>query len=713
MKSKLTTVAILSVYTSLAFAQESNNSIEEILVLGQEFTSVSESGSRLDLSLREIPATVDVIDGDAIRNRRDISLLEAVTRSAGFTGAGNPGNGGTSIAARGFTGQSVVTKLYDGNNYYTMAGTITFPFDTWAVERVEILKGPASVLYGQGGIAGAFNVVPKTPSAEFDGDLRVSVGQDGERFLGVGVTGALSDSVSGRIDYSNGEADNWVNNGSSDSEMMAVALEWQASEDLTLAFRYDAGDQSPLRYFGIPIVDSDFNDDWVGLNLSPDDTRINYDDEITRLIADWAISDSVSVNAEVFALETDRYWQTVETYFYDDVSGLIDRWDPLIIRHEMEQTGGRVNFVFDSQLGDMPWKMSFGAETTDISLDYTSNFNGSHPDSVDWGGDFDSVDPENFVAGSWSDVSDSVAVLDQVSDVSQLALFGEAQLEVTDQLALVGGLRYDRIDTDYERLTYDAAGNRDTTIDNSVNQEIDPTMFRFGVVYDLNPDTTLYGQLSTGETHPRGGDVVRVSNSLREADTVTTEQYEIGLKQSLLDNRLNWNLALFHITRENMLIDDPDSPDPTDFTTVPEQTARGIEIGIDYAPNDKLIAYANAALVESERDTGTEFIPTPYAPDLTFNAGLLYTMTDTLRLGADFRYVDERPYEDLPLPSYSVVDLSVGYSINERARLTVNAQNVFDEVYATADHWTGGQWLVGRPQTLSLTLDMDFGKAAR
>lgn len=707
---KFTWVALVSTFTSLALAGDNRESMEEILVLGHQFSSVSESGSRLDLSLREIPATVDEIDGDAMRNRRDTSLLEGVTRSAGFTGAGNPGNGGTSIAARGFTGQDVVTKLYDGNNYYTMASTITFPFDTWAIDRVEILKGPASVLYGQGGVAGAYNVVPKSPSAEFGTDLRLSLGQDGERFLGASLTGALSNSVTGRIDYSNGQSDNWVNNGASETEMLALALEWQASEDLTLAFRYDAGDQSPLRYFGIPIVTSDFNDDWVGLNLSTGDTRINYDDKITRLIADWAMSEDISVNTEIFSLTTDRYWQTVETYAFDDVSGMINRFDPLIIRHEMEQTGARANVVLNTQLGDMPWKVSFGLETTDISLDYTSNFNGSHPNSVDWGGDFDSVDPTNFVAGSWSDVSDSVAALDQVSDASQFALFAETQLKITDQFALVAGIRNDTIDTDYERLTYDASGNRDTTVDNSVNQEIDPTMYRLGVVYDLNPGTTIYGQIATGETHPRGGDVIRVTNRLRESDTVTVEQFEIGLKQSLMDNRMNWHLAYFDITRKNMLIDDPDSSDPTDFTTVPEQTATGIEVSVDYALADSLITYANAAVVDSERDTGTAFIPTPYAPELTVNAGLLYNISDSFRFGADLRFVDERPYEETPLPSYSVVDLSLGYAVTERARVSVNAQNVFDEVYATADHWTGGQWLVGRPRTLSVTFDYTPGR---
>ena len=706
MKKIIFTVLALSASTALADA--SKNSIEEILVIGKELNSTSESGSRLSLTLKEIPATVDIIDGDAMRIRHDVSLLEAVTRSAGFSGAGNPGNGGTSIAARGFAGQDAVTKLYDGNNYYTMASTITFPFDTWAVERVEVLKGPASVLYGVGGIAGAYNVVPKYPSAEFGGELRFSAGEDGERYYGLGLTGALSDSVNARIDYSDGTSDNWVNNGSSETQMLAIALEWLATDDLTLTFRYDAGDQSPLRYFGVPIVGNDFDDTLVDLNLSVGDTNINYDDEITRLIADWSVTESLNVNVELFSLETDRFWQTVETYSYNDTTGMVDRFDPLIIHHEMEQTGGRFNVVLDSQMGEMPLKISFGLESTDISLDYTSNFNGSHPDSVDWGGDFDTVDPANFVAGSWYDVSDSVAALDQVSQATQWAMFGEAQLKVTDQLAFVAGVRHDNIKTDYERLTYDASGNRDTSIDKSVKQEIDPIMFRFGVVYDLNPGIAFYGQLSTGETHPRGGDVVRVSNRLREADTVEVEQYEIGLKQSLFSERFTWNLAFFDITRKNMLIDDPDSSDPTDLTIIPKQTSQGVEIGFNYVANEKLIAYANASVLEAERDTGNGVIDTPYAPELTTNAGLVYMIKDALHFGADYRYVDERPYNNQPLPSYSVVDISMGYSINDRVRLMVSAQNVFDEVYATADHWTGGQWLVGRPRTISMTLDVGF-----
>ena len=693
---------------SLVLANETKTPLEEIRVTGQTLSSISESGSRLDLTLREIPGTIDIIEGDAIRLRNDYSLLNAVTRSAGFSAAGNPGNGGTSISARGFTGQDAVTKLYDGNRYFTLAGTITFPFDTWAIEQVEVLKGPASVLYGLGGIAGAYNVIPKSPSDEFDADIRLSVGENNSRFIGASINGSLNNSVIGRADISASESDNWVDNGDSDSNMAALALKWQANDQLALTLRHDEGEQSPLRYFGLPLVDGDFNEQWLDLNFNVGDSQINFDDRITRLGVDWIISDTVSFNAELFSLDTDRFWQTVETYFTNDDNSLISRWDPLIIRHEIEQSGLRGNFLFQSAIGDIPWQSSIGFEVTDASMNYTSNFNPSHPNSVDFGSDTDTVDPNNFVAGLWSDVTDSIAVLDQVSDATQVAIFAETQLRLTDQFALVGGFRYDNTQTNFERLTYDDFGVRDFSVDNSVDQEVDPLMYRLGFVYDLNQNTTFYGQVSTGDTHPNGGDILRIRNSLREADTVSVEQYEIGLKQSLLDNRLILNLAVFDITRENMEIDDPDNPDPTITTIIPEQTAQGIEIGVDYLITEKIISYFNAALVDSERDTGTELVSTPYSPDLTLNAGINYYATDSLSLGADLKYVDERPYEDTPLSAYTVVDLSFGYNLNETTRLALNAKNITDELYATSDHWTGAQWSVGQPRSLFLTLDLNF-----
>jgi|TARA_B110000240_G_scaffold190936_1_gene232804 iron complex outermembrane receptor protein len=701
MKLKTLSAFALSALSPIMVAEESQKLLEEVYVFGQKHSESSDAGSRLGLSANEIPATIDVINGDAIRYRGDLTVLDAVTRSAGFVGSGSPGNGGTKITARGFTGQDAVAKLYDGNQYFTLAGTITFPFDTWAVERIDVLKGPASVLYGQGGVAGAINIIPKAASDEFGIDLRLTAGENNERFIGAGVTGTIADNVIGRVDFSQRESDNFVENGASESDMLAVELQWKATEDLTLTLRHDSGDQSPMRYFGTPLVEGKFNRDWLELNLNAKDSRIRYQDDITRVIMDWNISDTLRFNTEVFSLNSDRYWKTLERYSYDSESDMVNRSSPYIIRHQLEQRGVRASLVSDSNLGDMPWKSSVGFEVTDVKMDYISNFNSTHPNRVDWSGDTDKVDPDNFVAGSWADISDSQGALDQQSDVNQLAFFAESQLKLTDKIALVTGLRLDNIETDYERLAYgDSPAN-------PLSQDIDPLMFRLGTVYDINENTALYGQYSTGETHPNGGDVVRVSAKYRESRTVGVDQYEFGIKQAIQENKLNWNLALFQVTKTNLLIDDPDSSDPTDLLSVPEQRSQGIEAGLEYLLDNRLTGYANVAVIDAERDiAGGGSEATPYVPDVTFNTGILFRPVDNVQVVADVRYVDERPYEDTPLDSYAIIDLSLAWIVKENMRLTMNAKNVTDELYASSASRV--QWSVGQPRSLSLTLDVNF-----
>jgi len=207
--------AALSTTAQLPAPSTDTAAFEEIAIYGERIDSDSATGSRLALTVMETPATVDIIDGNTIRERMDTSVMEAVTRSAGFTNDGHPGNGSQNIAARGFRGQGTVTKLFDSSNYYTAFNTITFPFDTWGVERIEVLKGPSSVLYGEGGIGGAFNVIPKRPRQERASDMRVSFGEDNTRFIGLGLTGGLSDKLAYRLDYSNNQSDNWVDRGDS------------------------------------------------------------------------------------------------------------------------------------------------------------------------------------------------------------------------------------------------------------------------------------------------------------------------------------------------------------------------------------------------------------------------------------------------------------------------------------------------------------------
>lgn len=383
-------LAACSGYATTASAQvtgPSSQDVEELIVFGTQSAPDSTTGSRLDLTLLETPATVDIIDGDAIRARVDTNVLEAVTRSASFTNESHPGVGGFSIAARGFRGQNAVTKLYDGTQYYNAADTITFPFDTWSIERIEVLKGPASVLYGQGGIGGAINVIPRKPERDGSGAVRVVAGEDSTTFVGVDFTGPLGDTLSYRIDYSNSQSDNWVFNGDSEAEMLAASLRWDVSDDLALSVRLDTGEQSPMVYYGVPVAQRDgfygdfvpgtFNGDFIesfaASNFNVGDADLRFEDDSIRLEADWSISDTVSLQAELYQLTADRYWRNAETYFFEGPNQL-ERGDPLELGHDLEHTGLSTSFVFSPSGGGL--QASVGFEVNDISFERPTNFGG-------------------------------------------------------------------------------------------------------------------------------------------------------------------------------------------------------------------------------------------------------------------------------------------------------------------------------------------------
>ncbi|PCJ42234.1 MAG: membrane receptor protein [SAR86 cluster bacterium] len=680
-------VPLLSSASGVIFAAED---IQEVIIFGTQGRLDSVTASRLDLSVLETPATVDVIDGNAIRARIDTSVIEAVTRSAGFTSEANPGNGHSSIAARGFRGQGSVTKLYDGSNYFTAAGTITFPFDTWGVEQIEVLKGPSSVLFGEGGIGGAINIIPRTPQFERSGAVRLMMGQDNSSFIGIDYTDSINDSLAYRLDYSNKQSDNWVNNGESDAEMFSFALLWNVSNDLILTARYDRGDQSPMKYFGVPIANGNFIPSLLESNFNVADAIVSYEDDSIRVKADWSISDDTNLQTEIYRLSTDRYWSNTEFYEYDDTTEIVTRWDPLVIGHDMTHNGLRSNLSSAFVQGRL--KTSVGFEVNDISFVRPSNFGPGNPNRVNFGTDIDTVDSNNFQPGTLLDLTTADVMLDNTSDVRQYALFSEAQFALTDQLSLVGALRFDDFSTQYVRL------GRAT-----INQDADALTGRIGAVFDLSETTAIYAQYGTGATHPSSS-VVTASASNRESDLIESEQFEIGIKKQVNNTRLQWNAAIFDIVKNNLTEDDPDSADPSDVIVIPEQSSRGIELGLNYDFVSGLQLYGNVSFLNAETDTGVT--PT-YVPEKTANLGFAWNFLNNFRVIADARYVGERFHSARPIPGYTVIDASLYWNVNNNLGITLKADNLFDELYASSSYYSS-TWLVGKPRTLSIAADFSF-----
>jgi outer membrane receptor protein involved in Fe transport len=185
---------------------------------------------------------------------------------------------------------------------------------------------------------------------------------------------------------------------------------------------------------------------------------------------------------------------------------------------------------------------------------------------------------------------------------------------------------------------------------------------------------------------------------------IESEQLEIGIKHQVTGTGLSVNLALFDIVKNNLVEDDPTSGDPNDLLLIPEQTSTGIEVGFTLAVSDSLQVYGNLAALDAETDTGQ----TPlFIPEETMNTGVVWNVSDAVRLLADVRYVGERFDSSIPIPAYTVVDASVRFDASNNVGLTLKAENLFDALYATSNYYSD-TWIVGKPRTMSVAFDYRF-----
>jgi len=134
----------------VATASESHVDLPDVTVQAQaaeegesDLHTPTTSGSRLELSALQTPASTSSLSGAEVRGRNNLTVQDAVTRTPGISSIGSPGNGGTALSARGFSGHASTMQLYDGTRQYIGAGTVTFPVDTWSVARIDVLRGPA------------------------------------------------------------------------------------------------------------------------------------------------------------------------------------------------------------------------------------------------------------------------------------------------------------------------------------------------------------------------------------------------------------------------------------------------------------------------------------------------------------------------------------------------------------------------------------------
>ena len=657
-------------------------------------------GSRLNLTPLQTPASVDVISAETIQERGQHNVVDAVSQNAtGITAIPSPGNGGISYTSRGFSGDGSILQLLDGTRLYVGAGTVTFPFDTWSAERIDVLRGPASVLYGEGAIGGAIDIISKKPIfTQFQGQIEGAVGDYSTRRVSLDVGGQLVDPHWGyRFTYSGNASEGYVNNGNFSNNTFYAAIAFQPSTDFTATISESYGDQRPSRYFGEPLVNGELTPALRFINYDVSDATLHYADNYTQLKIQWLAAPGIAIDNEAYYLEDHRHFRDVENYAYDPVAQLIDRSEYIEIYHTEYQAGDRLAATFTGNVFGFKNQALLGGDYNNIFFERTDNtpFDGSSTELVSGAnpGYFMNVVP----LGTHNEYE---------TRTNTNSLFAEDHLDVTKQLALVAGVR----------LESDRIQRNDLVARTSIDKTFHYATYRVGAVFTPTPGLAFYGQYATGVDGL--GNLISLSVTNSQFNLSPGRQVEFGVKNDFLGGRLQFTLAAYQIVKSDLLTTQPGT---TITEQVGEQSSRGLEGNVSYRLSDTFRVNANLAVLRAKYDdfvgTNVNGVNQSFAGDVPSNIpqqiGNVFFAYDFLphfELRAGMQYVG-KIYGDngeaVPLPPFAVVNAQLEYKLSRNFILTGRIYNLLDNIYATSAY-SNTQGILGTPRTFEIAANYRF-----
>ncbi|NEQ30263.1 MAG: TonB-dependent siderophore receptor [Leptolyngbya sp. SIO4C5] len=635
------------------------------------------TATRTDTPIMETPAAVQVIPREVLDDQQVIELDDALRNVSGVVVDSSEG-AGFQYSLRGFQGARLLRDGFSlsASDALSLTGLLTLP-ETANIEQIEVLKGPASILYGEIQPGGVINLVTEQPTAEplYQAELQV-----GSRTL---IRPQLDFSnrltADGRLRYrlnalvsrqdSFRDFDQAIQR-----SFIAPVVTWDISDRTTLALDFEYFDDerpsdSGLLAFGDGIVDV------------PRDRVIGEPDDIVErdfFTGGYRLEHDFSDN-----------WQLRNAFRYSSQDYSSAAFTPVAFN---EAVGLAVRFNTATE-----WYQNYYGLQTDVvgsfatgSIDHTVllGFDLSRDFSdLNARGNLRAPSPLNVFDPTYGTVPrlpfDQLPNAARIQEVTttRLGFFAQDQIELFEGLNLLAGLRYDTVTQDV-----DNAPSLFSRTGSEADQTIDAVTPRLGIVYQPLPELSLYASYSQSFTPNSGTDVA--------GDLLTPESgegVEIGIKTELFDSRLIATLAYFDITRQNVATADPNAPPFLNaLVATGEQRSQGVELDIlgEILPGWNIVA--NYAYTDA-RVTEDNTIPTGNGlagiPEHSANVWTTYTLQDGdlagLGFGFGLNYVSDRPgdlNDSFQLDDYLITNAAIFYE-RDNWDLALNFQNLFDTNY--------------------------------
>lgn len=641
----------------------------------------STSIMRGSASSMEIPQAINVVPEQVLKDQTPRNLDDALYNVSGITQGNNFGGTSDTVMKRGFGDNRDGSIMRDGMPIVQGRSLNA------TTERVEVLKGPASLLYGIQDPGGVINVVSKRPQLQSYNalNLRGSTYGEGKNGSGGGLdsTGALGDSgLAYRLVVDHEDEDYWRNYGVHRESLVAPSLAWYgentqvqlAYEHREFVYPFDRGtaiDPRTNRPLNIPAerrLDEPFND----MEGRSDLYRVEVDHQFSD---DWKAHFGYSWNRETYDASQVRVTGVnatngTLTRSIDGTHGSLstDRFAILSFDGKVQIAGLQNDLLFgiDSEYRKI-YRADLIRQASRSTFSYLNPVYGRE------------------VEGSTVRASDS----DQTDKLRNDALFFQDSLHLDDHWILVAGARWQ---------TYDQYAGRGRPFTANTDNSDQAWVPHAGVVYKVDDTLSLYGSYS--ESFKPNSSIAPLTGGLVLDSAIAPEEgksWEIGAKLDLPDS-VSATVALFDITKRNVLVSNFDtSTGDTVYSAAGEVKSRGLEVDVSGQLSERWSLMGSYAFTDAEVTKDPDYKGNRLQ-NVARHSGSLSAVYDfgsvlggdRLRMGAGARYVGERagnPVNDFDLPSYTVADAFASYETKldeHKVRFQLNVKNLFDKTYYTS-----------------------------
>ncbi|CAM3837540.1 Secretin/TonB short N-terminal domain-containing protein [Bordetella tumulicola] len=642
----------------------------------------SETATKTDTPIVETPQSISVVSADQIRDTASSTLDQALTYSAGVrTSIYGASSRLDAIQARGVEIEDIyLDGLKDRVNFWTSAPRV----EPYLMERMEVLRGPASMLYGQGGPGGLVNNVSKLPQSEAQREVGIQVGSHNKRQIQTDLTGPLNEDASlmYRLVALGRESGTQIDHGQDDRQLIAPSLTWapSASTDLTLRFKWqkdrangDSGSTLPWdgtilsnpngqisrhTFIGEPGYDHFDADSWQAgwsfRHAFNDQWTFRQNTRWTDTKTDYAAFDVYAPYLDADQRVLDRaayFWKTDINVFAAD-QNLLGKFSTGSVAHQL-LVG----------LDIMQYRKS-GSGVDDVPI---ADGGGLAPIDV-----YDPVYQGNYRPPELEPIA--------TNGVKQLGIYVQDEMRWGSWI-LLAGWRHDE-----SQNWEDGADDRNDRAD---------TM-RMGLMYEIAPGLLPY--ISYSESFlPQGN-----TDWGQQLRPLRGKQWEAGVKYQPPEQDWRASAAVFELREVNRTVE----VSPTEVAQRGKTRNTGLELEWVGSITPQVDINASLTLVNVDRQlSGVPKRQAALWGTYKFSIGNL----DGFSAGAGVHYasgfVDESSEgADVPrTPSVTLLDAMLAWE-NRNWRIALNASNLTDKVYfSQCSEWGSCSYGTGRLVTLSTT----------